>query len=192
MKISRIISILVLTPYVLLAATTGKMSGRIIDFNTDAPLFGVNIVLKGTDMGASCNEKGIYFILNVPPGRYTLEATMIGYKKMVIEDLRVIVDHTTEANFKLETTILLGEEVVVVAEKPLIQKDVTSTLKTMDYKDIENMPVNSYQEVLNTSTGVIFTGDDENQVLHVRGSRSGEVIYLIDGFAVDDVIAIFW
>ncbi|MCK4715964.1 MAG: TonB-dependent receptor [Candidatus Marinimicrobia bacterium] len=188
MKISRIISILILTPYVLLAATTGKMSGRIIDFNTDAPLFGVNIVLKGTDMGASCNEKGIYFILNVPPGRYTLEATMIGYKKMVIEDLRVIVDHTTEANFKLETTILLGEEVVVVAEKPLIQKDVTSTLKTMDYKDIENMPVNSYQEVLNTSTGVIFTGDDENQVLHVRGSRSGEVIYLIDGFAVDDVV----
>ena len=184
-KIFVCVLILLLTsPIYLFAGTTGKISGIVKDADTNDPLPGCNIIIEGTTLGAASNIDGEFFILNIPPGVYTVRASMVGYKTYRIENVRILIDLTTSLEFIMEAQVLdIEEEVVVIAKRPLIQRDITSKQAIISSDEILNMPVNSVQEILTTKAG--FTTDAEGQ-LHVRGGRTGEISYLIDGIKVDD------
>ncbi|MDP2038276.1 MAG: carboxypeptidase-like regulatory domain-containing protein, partial [Ignavibacteria bacterium] len=112
----------------IFAGTTGKISGTVKDKSTGEALPGCSISVEGTVLGAVCDVNGEYYIINMRPGKYTLVATMIGYKSYKVTNVQVIVDLTTKVDFSIEaTTIDLGET-VVRAERPIIEKDVTSKL----------------------------------------------------------------
>ena len=66
-------------------------------------------------------------MLNIPPNTYSIRFEMIGYKKLVNEGVTIISDKTTSLNGELVSSVIAGEEVVVVAEKKLIQFDVTQS-----------------------------------------------------------------
>ncbi len=179
------------------AGTTGKITGTVIDKETKEPLPGVNIVLEGTTMGAATDENGSYFILNVPPGMYTVVASMIGYQVEKVTQVRVSADLTTEINFELSSTVVeLGEAVEVVAERPLIQKDMTATQTIMESEEIENAAVNSFESIMIAAPGFIVAGGSEGGTvsvgegggIHVRGGRGGQLGYMIDGFYVEDAL----
>jgi outer membrane receptor protein involved in Fe transport len=166
------------------AGTTGKISGKVTDAETGEPLPGCNVIIEGTSLGAATDTDGEFFIINIPPGTYTVRASMIGYKTYRIENARVLIDLTTSLEFKMQTQVLnIDEEVVVTAERPLIQKDITSKKSIVSSDDILNMPVSSVKDILTTKAG--FTTDSEGKI-HVRGGRTGEIGYLIDGVKVDD------
>lgn len=166
------------------AGTTGKISGSVKDAETNEPLPGCNIVIEGTTLGAASNIDGEFFILNIPPGTYTVRASMVGYRPYRIDNVRVLIDLTTSLEFNMEVqAINIEEEVVVTAQRSLIQKDVTSKQSIINSDEILNMPVNSIQDILTTQAG--FTTDADGQI-HVRGGRTGEIAYMIDGVKVDD------
>ena len=182
--ISSLVIVTVIFSSSLFAGITGKISGKITDAATGEALPGCNVQIVGTMLGAAANEKGEYFIINIPPGRYTVRATMMGYKTVNTTNAQVMVDLTTNVNFAMETTVIeMGEEVTVVAERPLVQKDVTSKLSIIESRDITNMAVDNFQEVLATKAGF---STDANGEIHVRGGRSGEIAYMIDGMYVED------
>ena len=94
-----------------------------------------------------------------------------------------MVDLTTNVDFSIEpTTIDLGET-VVVGQRPIIEKDVTSKMSIISSDEINNMPVANFQEVLTTKAG--FTTDADGNI-HVRGGRTGEIAYMVDGMYVED------
>ncbi len=64
------------------AATVGKIVGQVTDKETGDPLPGCNIVITGTSMGAASDADGVFFIVNVPPGAYSVKASMIGYQSI--------------------------------------------------------------------------------------------------------------
>jgi hypothetical protein len=129
-------------PSLIYAGTTGKISGTVKDSETGEPLPGCNIMIIGTDLGAASNIDGEFFILNISPGTYSVRATMMGYKTYIISNVRILIDLTTNLEFLMEPTVLeMDEEVIVVAERPLIQKDVTSNLVIIDSEEILNMPI---------------------------------------------------
>lgn len=76
-----------------------------------------------------------------------------------------------------------GEEVVVVAEKPMVRKDLTSSESRVQASEIERMPVETMDDILNLQAG-ITRGDDGN--IHIRGGRSSEVLYIVNGVSVTD------
>lgn len=161
------------------AGTTGKITGRVMDAGTGEPLIGVNIYLDGYPYGSATDLDGFFLILNVPPGTYTVVAQMLNYQETRIENVKVNIDLSTRLDFKMnEQALDLGEEITVIAERPLIQKDVTSTSVSVSSDEIRAMPVENYSEVVNLQAGV-FDG-------HFRGGRKGEVTYLIDGIPVND------
>lgn len=166
--------LLVLVPSWLFAGVTGKISGYVKDQDTGDPLPGVNVIIGGTMMGAATDINGFYIILNVPVGTYTLKATYIGYKAVDISNIRVHADLTTEVNFNLPPTVLEGEMVSIVAERPIINKNVTSSVKTIQAEDLKNIPARGVQTVMNLSSAVVGGS-------HVRGSRSDETVTYIDG-----------
>lgn len=163
----------------LFAGTTGKISGRIIDADAQIPLPGVNVMLEGERLGASTDGDGIYYIINVPVGVYSVRASMMGYAETRVVDVKVLGDLTTEVNFSLTTQVLeAGQVVEVVAERPMVQKDLTSGRSIVSADDIKEMPVESVSGIIETKAGVV-TGADG--AIHIRGGRSSEVSYLIDG-----------
>ena len=181
MKYSTVL-IALLFPFILFGGTTGKLVGTLIDADSGEPLIGANIFLTGTMLGAASNENGNYVILNIPPGTYEVRYSFIGYETVVVEDVRIIVDQTTTIDLRMRTGSLLLDEVVVTAESPLIQRDLTSTISVIRREDIESLPVARFTDLLALQAGVVGSGSR----LHIRGGRSNEVAFLIDGMLVKD------
>ena len=176
--------LLFLFPLLVWGSTTGKISGMIKDAENGEPLPGANILIEGTMMGASSTLDGDFYIINIPPGIYNVRATMMGYQTVVQKEVLVKVGLTTELNFELSQTVLdLGDVVEVIAERPIVQKDLTSGRSIVTSEDIKEMPVESFRGVLQTKAGVT-TGS--TGAMHIRGGRSSEISYMIDGIAISN------
>ena len=171
---------------VVFSGTTGKIAGVVKDKQTGELLAGANVLIEGTNMGAAADVNGYYFIINVPPGKYRLKTMMMGYKTTIQSDVQVVIDLTTRINFELETTVLEGEVVEIVAERPLIEKDVTSSSIVTTSEQIDKMPVSSFNEVLVVTPGFVESGSGQSREINVRGGRTNELAFMIDGFYVED------
>ena len=96
----------------------GRISGRVYARSTREPLIGVNVIVEGTTLGASTNTNGDFTIDNLDPGDYTLQFNYIGYRNLKA-NIYVYDKKNTQLNIALEeTTIELGEAIVVTAERP--------------------------------------------------------------------------
>ena len=109
------------------AGTTGKIAGKVTDTVSKEPLVGVTVLVEGTKLGAATDINGQYAIINIPPGKYNLSASSLGYQKVRVDGVQVSVDQTTRISFELTETSVVGEEVVIIARRPLLQKDLTSS-----------------------------------------------------------------
>lgn len=176
---SALMTFLIVYSSVLFAGTTGKIVGKVTDEQTGEAVVGANIVIEGTFLGAAADLDGFYSISNVPPGTYRLIVSAVGYQKTIVENVLVKIDLTTRIDVKLSSSVIqLNQEVVVTSQRPLVQKDLTSTSVTISSDDIKMMPVESIGQIVNLQAGVIDG--------HFRGGRSNDVAYLIDGVAVTD------
>ncbi len=177
-----IVTAALLIPLAGWAGTTGKIAGRVIDVSTGEPLFGANVIVENTTLGAATDQEGEFFIINLPPGTYSVVVRMIGYTPQRLETVRVSVDLTTKLDFELRSTVIeTGEVVVVTAERSKIQKDLTSSERAVDAQEIDQMPVRSVTELVNLQAGVIR---DASGNLHIRGGRTNEITYMVDGVQV--------
>jgi len=178
-----VLALILYLPTEVHPGTTGKIAGRLVDAQTGDPLPGANVVVQGTTLGAATDLDGYYAILRVPPGAYTLEITMIGYKKIIHTNVIVNIDLTATQNFSLEATVIEGAEITTTARRPLVIKDLTSSSSHVTASEIEDIPnVRSVTDAIILMPGVIGEGED----IHIRGGRSGEAVYMIDGIAVND------
>lgn len=162
---------------------SGKISGKVIDGNTGEALPFVNVMIEGTTQGAATDLDGNYFIINLPPGTYSVKASAIGYNSITVAGVKVSSGFTANQDFNLQSTALeLGEDVVVIAIKPLIRKDVTATTSVVGEDMISQLPVTEISDLLSLQAGVVSSGGD----LHFRGGRSGQVAYQVDGVPLTD------
>lgn len=159
-------------------AQSGKIAGQVLDADSKEPIVGANVVLLGTTMGAATDIQGDYTILDVAPGVYNIKVSAIGYRSEELQKVRVSIDLTTREDFNLKQTTVEIQTVVVTAQKPLVQKDLTSSTAIINDQQIKSLPITSFQDVLQLQAGVVDG--------HFRGGRSGEVSYWIDGIPVTD------
>lgn len=164
------------------AGTTGKLRGKVTDKQTGEPLVGASVLIEGTMFGASTDANGVYIILNIQPGSYKLKASYLGYRPVEVSNVGVNIDLTTEQNFALTSEGVQLGAVQVIAEAPLVNKSATNTVATFRSEQIENIPVRGVQGVFALSGGVVSQGGN----LYVRGGRTGEVAYYVDGVSVNN------
>ena len=139
-------------------------------------------MIEGTVLGAATDVEGNYFILQIPPGTYKVRFSMIGYQTLVMDDVRLRVDLTTTLDGKLIQSAVGLEEVIVQAERPMIQTDVTYSQANISSEEVEMLPVEEFEDVLALQAGVVSSGGE----IHVRGGRGGEISYMVDGITVTD------
>ncbi|MBM4166555.1 MAG: TonB-dependent receptor [Ignavibacteria bacterium] len=173
---------------VTLAGITGKIRGKVIDNESKQPIAGVSILILGTKMGAATNIEGEYYILNVPVGEYKLRSSSIGYNALTVQDVHVSADLTTEINFSLVSEAVEVKEVVITAERPLIQQDVTASVSIVEAEQLQALPVTSFSEAMVLSTGFVESKNGNGEGIHLRGGRSRELSYLVDGVRADNIL----
>jgi outer membrane receptor protein involved in Fe transport len=96
----------------------------------------------------------------------------------VVENVQVIVDKTTRIDFELREEIFEGEEVVVTAERGIVQVDRTTTTAVVDGEQLAALPVTSIGQAIDLQAGVVDG--------RFRGGRSGEVAYLVNGVPINN------
>ena len=164
-------------------AGVGKISGKVTDADTKEPLIGANIVILNTNLGAATDLDGNYFILNITPGTYDVKVSYVGYASKTIQEVRVVANITYELNVELSTDFTLPE--IVVEDKKLFEPKATNTVKVIDAEQISRIPVRGIANISSLQAGVVIQegsgGQSGNADINVRGGRSSEVLYIIDG-----------
>lgn len=188
---------ILLTYCLIYAGVTGKISGRVVDA-TGQPIQGATIIVtlsldefsledimnlsadfvaKNT-YGAKTDAKGNFIILNIPPGLYDVKATMIGYTPTTVTGVKVSSDLTSKVDFVLNETSVQTQTVVITAKAPTVRKDLTSTQTNVDDKQIKALPVENITQILTLQAGITQGAGGD---LHIRGGRSNEISYNING-----------
>jgi hypothetical protein len=169
---------LLLVAGVLYGGTTGKIVGTAVDARTGEPLPSVNVTIPGTTMGSSTNIEGFFTILNVPPGKYRLQASLVGYRNATVVDVRVDIDQTTTQNFRMSEEAIAGEEVTVIAARPVVQKDVSASRANIEIADVTKLPVTSVVSAIGLQAGI--------QGMSVRGGTIDQTAFVVDGMVLRD------
>jgi hypothetical protein len=169
----------------VMAGTTGKIAGRIASKETQEGIPGANVMVVGTSMGAASDINGYFTILNVPPGSYTVRASIIGYSPVSVEGVRVQLDLTARVDFKLEAQVIEGDEVVIMAKKDLIQIDVSATENFITAEQYASTPfANRIEDVLAMQSGV--SGSIIEGEITMRAGATHEVGFMMDGMSLTD------
>ncbi|MFH1313038.1 MAG: TonB-dependent receptor [Candidatus Eisenbacteria bacterium] len=169
----------------LYAGTTGKIAGMAFDGDTGEPLTAVNITIEGTQLGGITNLEGLYHIVNVPPGAYSVKATMMGYQAVLQGRVSVSTDLTSTLDFALNPTVLdVVPEIVVTADRPLIRKDMTSSVSIIEHDEIAMLPIESPFDIVSFQAGAAM----DRRGIHVRGGRETEIAYAVNGASILDPV----
>ena len=168
-----------------IGGTSGKIAGMVVDAETGEPLVAVNVTVEGTTLGGMTNSEGLYHIVNVLPGSYAVKANMIGYQAVLNDGVAVSSDLTSTVDFELNAAVLdIVPEIVVTAERPLIRKDMTSSINVIEHEEISMLPIESAFDVLSFQAGTTV----DRRGIHVRGGRETEVSYTVNGAPILDPV----
>lgn len=175
---------LLLFPTLAIAQNTGKLSGRVIDASTGEPLPGANVFLEGTTLGTSTVVDGQYTIFEIPPGTYTVVASFVGYVTVRQENVQIIAGITTRLDFELRPATIEGEEIVVVAARPLVNPTATNAVRRLDREEFEKLPTRDVVTYYAIQPGVTFL----NNEIYIRGGRPDETEFLLEGISARSLL----
>jgi len=166
-------------------AQTGKIVGVVLDNETGEPIIGANIVVEGTSRGAATGLDGDFVIVAMQPGTYQVKASAVGYSAVTMADVVISIDLTSNLEFKLSSSAIQMEEVVIVYKKPVVDIGVSSKVERYDAGDLKMMASDDVNDALITTPG--FKIDDEGKI-HIRGGRDTEARFMVDGIDTRDPI----
>ena len=174
----------ILVSFSFTLAQSGRIAGKITDKQSGEPLIGANVIISGSSFGAASDINGEYLIRQVPPGNYTVRASYIGYQDVTVNNLRVVAGLTTDLDFQLPSQEIATKEVVIVSQRPLIEKTSTNAIRIVGSEDINSLPVRSVDQIIGLQPGVV----QQNGLTFIRGSRPDETGYLLEGADVKNVL----
>ena len=181
-------------------ATTGKITGVITDAATGEPVVGVSVLVVGTNLGAQTDADGRYTIINVPVDTYTLRISSVGYSTLEVSNVAVSVDLTTYQSHTLsQQTTDIGQTIRVVAERPLVMEDKTTSVNIVTRDQLLAMPTRGFEQVVGIQNSVVRMNSNADirqrgfreatataPEINLRGGRPSEVAYYVDGFSQQD------
>ena len=164
----------------LAQGTTGKIEGTVKD-QSGAPIAGAQVLVVGAGYQATTDEKGYFFMNNVPSGTVTVRAQYIGYAPNEVRNIRVLAGQTMTVNPVLEQRALeLGTVTFTVEQNPIVPRDQVTSKPIVQGDVINELPVDAVSQVLRLQPGVV----EGSRGLSIRGSRPGSQATYIDGVLV--------
>ena len=167
----------------------GGISGKVTDAGSGDFLPGANVVLDGTNYGASSDRFGEFTISNVPDGSYTLTVTYVGYadysdsvtvgSDVVSKDIALSVDYVAMEAVNV-TGLAQGQA------KALSQQRSAGNIKNVVSRDqMEKFPDQNVADVLQRLPGIALESDHgEGRYVQIRGAEASLNTTTINGVKV--------
>lgn len=169
-------------------AQKGSIKGKVIDANTNQPLPFTNIVIRGTQTGATSNEDGTFIINDVTPGFMKLNATQLGYKPFTSEDFQVTSSRTPFVEIAMIPTSVELEKVEIKASPFEKKAGAPTSMRRMEISEIENNPGGNrdISKVIQSLPGVASSVAFRNDLI-VRGGGPSENKFYLDGIEIPNL-----
>ena len=162
--------------------TTGKVEGSVTD-QAGAAVANAQVFVVGTSFGAISNDKGYYFINNVPVGTYTVRAQFIGFAPAEVRGVRVLGGNTITVDVKMQSSaVVLTGVTVTAAANPIVPRDEVASKTSVGQQLVDNLPVDDIRNIVAVQPGVVESGAGAG--VSIRGGRPGEANVYIDGAPV--------
>ena len=179
------ITLLCVLPLFGSMAQSVKIEGSVRDSQTDELLPGVNVMVKGSSIGAMTNIDGA-FSITVQKGS-VLEFSFIGYEKQ---------EYGVKGNAKIQVELnpvgIAMDEVIVVGAS-MKKSDLTGSVARVTDKTLQQIPTADLNTALQGKVAGVFIQNSakpgEAASIKIRGNNSIQYgtspIYVIDGLLVD-------
>ena len=172
------------------SAVTGVVSGTVVEVETGTALSGANVTVVETGLSTVTDGRGRFVITNVPPGSHTVALSLIGYREAEVLDVVVVQGQVTSLEVALEPTVVeaVGAEATITAPRTSLRPDVTASVYVVTAADEQltlSQPNDRYQ-----FPGLVFAQPgvvpDNTFYPHIRGARSNQVGYFLDGIPITE------
>lgn len=176
-------------------STSATISGIVTDSAGRAiPEAEIVMVNDGTGVQypSKTNGVGIYSIPILPPGRYHMQVSKVGFKTVIKPDITLNVQSALGINFSLPVGAA-SESITVRANSSLLNTTDASVSTVIDHKFVENMPLNgeSFQDLISMTPGIVTqspqssTSVGYNGDFSVNGQRTESNYYTVDGVSAN-------
>lgn len=190
--------ILVVVSSTLAQKQYGNIRGVVLD-EQGAPLPGVTVTLESelyNPRSLVSSQGGIFRFLNIPVGKCRVRCELAGFKTHVQDNIEIVVGLNVDLKIAMKIATI-EEEVVVIAESPVIDLKKTGTSTTFTQEMLQEVPSARDPWVILQQTPNLLM-DRENvggsesgqQSLYMsRGGMSENNMWNMDGIPITDMAA---
>ncbi len=164
----------------------GQIIGQVVDQKKGKPLVGVNIIVQGTSFGAATDADGRFTIRKIPPGTYTLIASMIGFNQETWNGITVTAEHPAHVNFELKERIIPLKEIIVTPGHFSLMESGPRSSSGLGAADLRNFPQFGEDIYRAVSRLPGLASNDFSAKFYVRGGEQDEVLILFDDMELFD------
>ena len=191
-----VIALLAAASAVVAQTNKGGISGTVVDPN-GAAVPGATVTITNVGTGqkvtVTTSDSGSFTVQSLDPVTYRVLVEATGFKKAVLDKVKVDTAAIVTSNVTLETGTI-SEQVVITADAPLVNTESGTTTQTITSRQLQDVPLNNRSVLDLALTAPNVTGDagsEDPEVtsgqpvpgfnLNLNGGRAGSTAILADG-----------
>jgi outer membrane receptor for ferrienterochelin and colicins len=165
----------------------GILKGEIINNSSKIKLPDVNIIIENTILGTASNGMGNFIIERIPEGVYTIKFSALGFKKLLIKNIKIETNKITTISAYLKPIVLELQEVVITGTRSLHSlKDVPVETNLLSAGEIRGVGLQTLTDAIRWVPGVNISGGAPNGAARrftgmIHGLPAQYSLILIDG-----------
>ncbi len=181
-----LIAILLIISYTLNAQMVQTIRGKVFDKESEYPLIGVNVIIKGSDpiVGTATDLNGEFKLIKLPVGKYTLILSYLGYKTTLIRDLELTTGKQKVISIELEEQAITTDEIVVTGYRKgeTLNKMASVSARSFSVDETERFAgsLGDPARMAANFAGVSRAGDDRNDII-IRGNSPMGLQWRLEG-----------
>ncbi|MBI4908295.1 MAG: TonB-dependent receptor [Acidobacteria bacterium] len=152
---------------------------------TGAVVPAAEVVLKnlqtGVEKRTQTNENGIYVVLNILPGSYTLAVAKEGFSTSRLDQFDLVVNQSSVFDFALATG-KVQDSITVEAVGAQVQNATAELGSVLTTKQVVDLPSGrNIQNLMRLTPGVTAVATGQSSIPSVNGQINRSSMYMLDG-----------
>ena len=173
----------------IIAQSTGELSGRILDTQSQQPLEGATVLISGENIGAISDVDGYFKLENIPSKSYNITASYLGYESETQFNIIVKSVGNIPLLFKLGAISENLDEIELISSPFKTNSETPLSTQTFSVVEIETYPGsnNDITKVVQSMPGISPSiGGFRNDII-IRGGAPNETVYYLDGIEIPNI-----
>jgi hypothetical protein len=175
--------------HLVYSQTSGSLTGRIFDIQSQLPLEGATLLLEGTTFGTVTDSEGYFKLENIPSQSYNIIASYLGYESQTQFNVIVKSIGNIPLFFELSEVSENLDEVVLIQSPFKTKSETPLSTQTFSVVEIETYPGgnNDITKVVQSMPGISPSiGGFRNDII-IRGGAPNETVYYLDGIEIPNI-----